>query len=135
MIEKNNLIIIYGKAGTYKSSLGVSLLNSSIKNCCYIDLEGNKHIPTNNNITIYDDNKNINNNFIVDCINNYDVILIDYIELLNYKIEDIIKLKEIVKSLNKTLILISCCSGSKSLFNDNYDNLKNITDLVILTDK
>lgn len=41
----NNLITIYDKPATYKSSLGVSLLSSSNKKSCYINLEGNKHIP------------------------------------------------------------------------------------------
>ena len=53
MLEKNNLIVIYGKAGSYKSSLGVSLLNSS-DNSCYIDLENNSHIKINDNIKIFE---------------------------------------------------------------------------------
>ena len=33
----NNLIVIYAKPATYKSSLGVSLLSASNKKACYID--------------------------------------------------------------------------------------------------
>ena len=38
MLEKNNLIVIYGKGGSYKSSLGVSILNN-YDNSCYINLD------------------------------------------------------------------------------------------------
>ena len=48
MLEKNNLIFIYGKAGNYKSSIGVSLLNSTDKKACYINLDNN-HLKTNDN--------------------------------------------------------------------------------------
>lgn len=129
MLE-NNLIIIYGKAGSYKSNLGISILNSSNKKCCYIDLEGNNHVSINNNIKIVNDINNIDN-----YINENDVILLDYIELSNYSIDDILKLKELVVNLGKTLILISCCSHDKELFNDNYYKLKEIADLMLLTDK
>ena len=130
MLENNNLILIDGKPATYKSSLGISILNSSNKKCCYIDLEGNKHIPINNNIKVYNGIDDIDN-----YINENDIILIDYIEILNYSIEDIIKLKGLVDNANKTLILISCCSSNKNLFNDNYNRLKEISDLVLTTDK
>jgi len=53
----NNLIIIYGKAGSYKSSLGLSILNSNNKKCCYIDLEGNSRLSINANISIKNDIK------------------------------------------------------------------------------
>ena len=51
MLEKNNLIVIYGKAGSYKSSLGVSLINN-YENSCYINLENNKHIEINNSVKV-----------------------------------------------------------------------------------
>ena len=52
MLEKNNLIVIYGKAGSYKSSLGVSLLNN-YDNSCYINLEKNSHIKINDSIKVF----------------------------------------------------------------------------------
>lgn len=130
MLDKNNLIIIYGKAGSYKSSLGISLLNVSNKKCCYIDLEGNKHIPVNSNVVVYNDINKID-----DYIKENDVILIDYIELVGYKIEDILKLKDKVAATNKSLIIISCCSTNKHLLNDRYNDLRNIASLIITTDK
>lgn len=135
MIDKNNLIIIYGKAGSYKSSLGISLLNNCDDNICYIDLEGNNQLKLNKNIDIYNNIELINYDFIVNCIEKYNTILIDYIELLDYKIDDIINLKKIVDNTNKTLILISCCSIDKDLFNDKYKEYKKISDLLLLTDK
>lgn len=128
----NNLIIIYGKAGSYKSSLGISLLNSSNKKCCYIDLEGNNnsHISINDNIKIYNDINSID-----DYIKEYDIILVDYIGLARYTLEDILKLKDKVAGTNKTLILICCCACNKELINDYYDRLKEISDLMLLTDK
>ena len=52
MLEKNNLIFIYGKAGNYKSSIGVSLLNSTDKKACYINLDNNNHFKINDNIKV-----------------------------------------------------------------------------------
>lgn len=126
----NNLIIIYGKAGSYKSSLGLSILNSSNKKCCYIDLEGNSRLSINANISIKNDIKNINT-----YINENDIVLVDYIQLVDYSIEDIIKLKDLAKNLNKTIILISCCASDKELINEKYAELKEISDLMLLTDK
>ena len=79
MLEKNNLIVIYGKAGSYKSSLGVSLLNN-YDNSCYINLEKNSHIKINDSIKVFNEIDSID--FIKKCINDYSVILVDYLELL-----------------------------------------------------
>lgn len=133
MLEKNNLIFIYGKPCSYKSSLGVSLLNSS-DNSCYIDLEKNSHIKINDNIKVFNEVYDIA--FIKKCISDYNVILVDYIELLAIKKDELVELKELVKSENKTLIIISCCSTNKELMdNKHYNELKEIADLMILTDR
>ena len=73
--------------------------------------------------------------FIKKCISDYSVILVDYIELLEINKDELLELKELVKNENKTLIIISCCSGNKELMNnDHYNELKEIADLMILTD-
>ena len=133
MLEKNNLIFIYGKAGNYKSSLGVSLLNSTNKKACYINLDNN-HLKTNDNIKVFNEVYDIA--FIKKCISDYNVILVDYIELLAIKKDELVELKELVKNENKTLIIISCCSTNKELMNnDHYNELKELSDLMILTDR
>ena len=134
MLEKNNLIFIYGKAGNYKSSLGVSLLNSTDKEACYINLENNNHIKINDSIKVFNEVDSID--FIKKCINDYSVILVDYLELLEINKDELFELKELVKNENKTLIIISCCSTNKELMNnDRYNELKEIADLTILTDR
>ena len=134
MLEKNNLIFIYGKAGNYKSSLGVSLLNSTDKEACYINLENNNHIKINDSIKVFNEASDID--FIKKCISDYSVILVDYIELLEMNKDELLELKELVKNENKTLIIISCCSTNKELMNnDHYEELKEIADLMILTDR
>ena len=133
MLEKNNLIVIYGKAGSYKSSLGVSLLNN-YDNSCYINLEKNSHIKINDSIKVFNEIDSID--FIKKCINDYSVILVDYLELLEINKDKLFELKELVKEQNKTLIIISCCSTNKELMNsDRYNELKEIADLMILTDR
>ena len=133
MLEKNNLIIIYGKAGSYKSSLGVSLLNNYNKSC-YINLDNNNHIKINDSIKIFKEVDSID--FIKQCISDYCFIVVDYMELLEITKDELLELKELVKNENKTLIIISCCSGNKELINnDHYNELKEIADLMILTDK
>ena len=126
----NNLIVIYAKPATYKSSLGVSLLSASNKKACYIDLEGNKHISITDNIAVYNDINNIDT-----YLEESDVLLVDYIELANYSIEDIKSLKTKAIANNKTIILISCCASNKDIFNENYNNLKEVSDLIITLDK
>ena len=133
MLEKNNLIFIYGKAGNYKSSIGVSLLNSTDKKACYINLDNN-HLKTNDNIKVFNEVYDIA--FIKKCISDYNVILVDYIELLAIKKDELVEIKELVKNENKTLIIISCCSTNKELMNnDHYNELKELSDLMILTDR
>lgn len=124
MLEKNNLIIIYGKAGSYKSSLGVSLLNNYNKSC-YINLDNNNHIKINDSIKIFKEVDSID--FIKQCISDYSFIVVDYMELLEITKDKLLDLKELVKKENKTLIIISCCSTNKELMNnDHYKGLKEI---------
>lgn len=133
MLDKNNLIVIYGTGGSYKSSLGVSIINN-YDNSCYINLDSNKHLKVNDNIKVFDKVDSLE--FLKNCIKEYDITLIDYIELLKISNEKLLELKDLVKSENKTLIIISCCSSNKDLMNNNhYNELKEITDLMILTDK
>ena len=133
MLEKNNLIVIYGKGGSYKSSLGVSILNN-YDNSCYINLDNNRHIKMNGNINVFNEVNSID--FIKKCINDYSVILVDYIELLEMNKDELLELKDLVKGENKTLIIISCCSTNKELTNnEHYKELKEIADLMILTDR
>ena len=133
MLEKNNLIVIYGKGGSYKSSLGVSILNN-YDNSCYINLDNNRHIKMNGNINVFNEVNSID--FIKKCINDYSVILVDYLELLGINKDELLELKELVKNENKTLIIISCCSTNKELMNnDHYEELKELADLMILTDR
>ena len=80
VVLPNNLIFIYGKAGNYKSSIGVSLLNSTDKKACYINLDNNNHFKINDNIKVFNEVSDID--FIKKCISDYSIILIDYIELL-----------------------------------------------------
>ena len=96
----------------------------------HVILIGNKHIPIVDNIAIYNDSNNIDK-----YLEESDVLLVDYIELANYSIEDIKSLKEKAVASNKTIILISCCASSKDLFNENYNNLKEVSDLIITLDK
>ena len=134
MLEKNNLIFIFGKAGNYKSSIGVSLLNSTDKKACYINLDNNNHFKINDNIKVFNEVSDID--FIKKCISDYSIILIDYIELLEINKNELLELKELVKNENKTLIIISCCSNNKELINNShYVELKEIADLMILTDR
>ena len=75
MITKNNIIFIYGKTASFKSTIGVSLINNC-DNSCYINLEGNKHIKVNENVKVITcDDININAlNFIKNSIKVYDTI-------------------------------------------------------------
>lgn len=133
MLYNNNLIVIYGKPATGKSTLGVSLLNGSNKNACYLNIEGNNHLDINDNVKVISDS--INYDLIIRCLQEYEVVLVDYLELLDINEEQLVKLKEIAKENNKTLIVISCCSSSSDLLNNHYEDFKNISNLVITVDR
>lgn len=94
----------------------------------------NPPLVVNDNIKVFDEVSDIG--FVKKCISDYSVILVDYIELLEINKDELLELKELVKNENKTLIIISCCSVNKELMNnDHYNELKEIADLVILTDR
>lgn len=114
---KSKLIIIYGKTGSYKSTISKLFLNEH--NSCYMDMENNKY-------TLEDITNNLNNN---------DTVVVDYMELMGLDIDDIAKLKDIVINTNKTLVIVSCCANNKDLFNEHYYKLKNIANLIIAIDK
>lgn len=114
---KSKLIIVYGKGGTYKSTIAKLFLNNV--DGCYINLE--KELYDLNHIT--------------NCINQNKVTVIDYIDLINLNLDDIVKLKNMINNTDKTLVMVSCCSCNKNLFNENYYKLKEISDLMVLTDK
>lgn len=114
---KSKLIIIYGKGGTYKSTIAKLFLNNV--DSCYINLEKN----------LYD------LNHVINCINQNKVTVIDYIDLINLTLDDIVKLKNMINNTDKTLVMVSCCASNKDLFNENYYKLKEISDLMILTDE
>lgn len=133
MLYNNNLIVIYGKPATGKSTLGVSLLNGSNNNACYLNIEGNNHLDINDNVKVISDS--INYDLIIRCLQEYEVVLVDYLELLDINEEQLVKLKEIAKENNKTLIVISCCSSSNDLMNNHYENLKKVSDLIITVDR
>ncbi|MBE6147843.1 MAG: hypothetical protein E7168_05950 [Firmicutes bacterium] len=133
MLDENNLIIIYGHGGCFKSSLGISLLNN-YDNSCYINLENNSHIKINDSIKVF--NKVDSIDFIKECINDYSAILVDYLELLGINKDELLELIELAKKEDKILIIISCCSTNKELMNnEHYNELKEIADLMILTDR
>ncbi len=126
------MIIIYGKPGNYKSTLGVSILNN-YSNSCYINLDNNKHLKLKDDIVVFNEVNSID--FIKKCISNYNSILVDYIPLIKINKNELLELKELVKKENKTLIIISSCSSKNELMNNYYNELKEIADLMILTDK
>ena len=59
----------------------------------------------------------------------------EYIDLINLTLDDIVKLKNMINNTDKTLVMVSCCACNKNLFNENYYKLKEISDLMILTDE
>ena len=135
----NNIIIIRGRAGTYKSSLAQILINTfNDKKCCYIDVEGNKDLKLNDNIYIY--KGNIKEFATIETlINDNDVIVIDYMSLLNIYINDndlLNNLCKLVKGNAKTLILVECISSQRDIMLDErYKELKTKADLIITLDR
>ena len=135
----NNIIVIRGYAGSYKSDLAQILINSiNDKKCCYIDLDVNKKIKLEQNITLYQDNiKDFS--VIEEIVNKNDVIVIDYLSLLNLFINEnnlLHKLCLLIKNTNKTLIAIDCISCKRDLLLDEkYEVLKLNADLVITLDR
>ena len=134
----NNIIVIRGYAGSYKSDLAQILINSiNDRKCCYIDLDVNKKIKLEQNITLYQDNiKDFS--VIEEIVNKTDVIVIDYLSLLNLFINEnnlLHKLCLLIKNTNKTLISIECVSCTRDILSDEkYEVLKLNADLIITLD-
>lgn len=128
----SNLIVIYGKSGSGKSTLGVSLINS-VDNACYINAEGNPHIRVDEKVKVFRDK--IDLSFVEKCIEEYKVVLVDYLDLLGISYDKLPELKELAKVNNATLIVISNCSCTKELINEYYNQLKEVVDLMIMLDK
>ena len=135
----NNIIVIRGYAGSYKSDLAQILINSiNDRKCCYIDLDVNKNLKLNEDITLYqDDIKDFS--VIEEILINNEVIVIDYLSLLNLFINenDILhRLCVLVKKSKKTLIAVECISCNRDLLSDEkYEALKSKADLVITLDR
>ena len=135
----NNIIVIRGYAGSYKSNLAQILINSiNDRKCCYIDLDVNKNLKLNEDITLYQDNiKDFS--VIEEIVDNNEVIVLDYLSLLNLFINEnglLHKLCVLVKKIKKTLIVIDCISCNRDLLSDEkYEVLKANADLVITLDR
>ena len=135
----NNIIVIRGYAGSCKSDLAQILINSiNDKKCCYIDLDINKNLKLNEDITLYQDNiKDFS--VIEDIVNKNEVIVLDYLSLLNLFINEndlLHKLFVLVKKRNKTLIVVDCISCNRYLLSDEkYEVLKSNADLIITLDR
>lgn len=113
----NNLITIYGKAGSGKSTIAKLFLKEHFVR--YLDFEKDF----------------FELDYIIKCIEKNNIVIIDYIELAGLTFEDILKLKDIIKDTDKKVIIVSCCSVVKVLFNEKYNKLKEISDIFLLIDK
>lgn len=138
-LKNKNLIIVNGKAGTGKSTFLVDISNSiKDKKVFFVDLEGNtiSRLKLNDNIEVY--TKRIDDFSIIDkIVNNYDIIIIDYLQLLSRSLNKesttlLEQLKELAVNLNKTII-ISSCESSYSI--NSKDMLKDYADLIITMEK
>ena len=123
MLKNNNLIVIYGKAGSYKSSIAYTLVKGLNDIACYINLEDNKHLEFNSKIKVFDNINIIDKDFVEECISDYNIVLLDSIDKLEHKKEDLLYLKEVAKKWKTTLILISNA--------DKADEFKGFADLMI----
>ena len=123
MLDKINLIIIYGKKGSYKSSLGTMLVNGLDGIACYIDLEDNRHLKHFDNIKIFNDKNLISMDFLKESIESYDTLAIDSMEALDLNLDDLIYLKELAKTNQTKLVVLTN--------NEINDDVKEIADLLI----
>ena len=123
MLKNNNLIVIYGKAGSYKSSLAYTLVNGFDDISCYINLEENKHIEYNSKIKVFDNIDLINMEFVCECIADYNVVLLDSIDKLAHSKEDLLYLKELAKKWKTTLVIVSN--------DDSADEFNGFADLMV----
>lgn len=123
MLKNNNLIVIYGKAGSYKSSIAYTLVKGLNEIACYINLEDNKHLGFNSRIKIFNDTEIIDLEFVKECICDYDVVLLDSLDKLELKKDDLLYLKELAKEYKTLFIVISN--------SDKVDEFKGFADLMI----
>ena len=123
MLKNNNLIVIYGKAGSYKSSIAYTLVKGLNEIACYINLEDNKHLGFNSRIKIFNDTEIIDLEFVKECICDYDVVLLDSLDKLELKKDDLLYLKELAKEYKTLFIVISN--------SDIVDEFKGFADLMI----
>ena len=123
MLKNNNLIVIYGKAGSYKSSIAYTLVDGLNDIACYINLEDNKHLKFNTKIKVFDKDYLIDKEFVEECIADYNIVLVDSIDKLDHKKEDLLYFKELAKKYKTCLILISNT--------DKSDEFKGFADLMI----
>ena len=119
----NNLVIIYGREGSFKSSLCAALVNGLDELTCYISLENNRHLKFNTKVKVFNDENIIDEEFIKDCISDYNIVVIDSLEALNYKEDDLIYLKELAKESVCTLIVLAN--------SDSIDEFEKTADLMI----
>ena len=136
----NNIIIIRGHAGNYKSNLVQILINSiNDRKCCYVDLDINKNLKLNEDVTLYHDN--IKDFSVIEAIvNKNEVIVLDYLSLLNIFINEndlLHKLCVLVKKNKKTLIAVECISCNRDILlsDEKYEVLKSNADLIITLDR
>lgn len=139
-LKNKNLILVNGKAGSGKSTFLVDISNSiKDKTMCFIDLEGStiSRLKLNDNIDVY--LKRIDDFSIIDkIINKYEIIVIDYLQLLSYSLNKesttlLSLLKELAVNLNKTIVISSCESSHST--DNSKDMLKDYTDLIITIEK
>lgn len=139
-LKNKNLIIVNGKAGSGKSTFLVDISNSIKDNkVCFVDLEGAtiSRLKLNDNIEVY--TKPINDFSIIDkLVNDYDVIIIDYLQLLSRSLNKestilLNQLKELSVNLNK-VIIVSYCESSYTI-DKSIDKCKEYADLIITIEK
>ena len=139
-LKNKNLIIVNGKAGIGKSTFLVDISNSIKDNkVCFVDLEGAtiSRLKLNNNVDVY--TKPINDFSIIDkLVNDYDIIIIDYLQLLSYSLNKesttlLSLLKELAVNLNK-VIIVSYCESSYTI-DKSIDKCKEYADLIITIEK
>ena len=132
----NNIIVIRGYAGSYKSDLAQILVNTvKARKCCYIDVEGNKDLNLNN-ILVYSD-KIHEFNVVEEIINDNEVIVIDYVSLLKLYTDEVDLLNKLCSiANNKTLIIIECVNSERNIMLDErYGDLKSKANLIITLDR
>lgn len=119
----NNLIVVCGKPGTYKSSIASLIASSLGEEIYYFNLAGDNQVLAPNvkeytNKVSFEEIKRI--------LKKYSKVVIDYIELLDLTNDDLLELKSIVSGTDKFLVLVS---NSKDInkFNNIADAIINVS--------